>query len=64
MKPGEIAVMLRTDGALISHLVVGTAPVRTESFDGKPDAEGLEVLGSACTRFSEWPSSSFREARR
>jgi|GEM_PF-2115944 len=47
MKPGEIAVMLRTDGALISHLVVGTAPVRTESFDGKPDAEGLEVLGRA-----------------
>ncbi len=47
VKRGEIAVMLRADGVLISHLVVGTGPVRTESFDGKPDADGLEVLGRA-----------------
>lgn len=44
LKPGDIAVMLRGDGALISHLVVATDPFRTESFDGKPDAPGLEVL--------------------
>ncbi len=47
LRPGEIAVMLRTDGALISHLVVQTSPFRTESFDGKPDAAGLEVLARA-----------------
>lgn len=46
-KPGDIAVMLRDDGALISHLVVGTHPLRTESFDGKPDAPGLEPLARA-----------------
>jgi hypothetical protein len=47
LRPGEIAVMLRDDGALISHLVVATGPFRTESFDGKPDAPGLEPLGRA-----------------
>ncbi len=47
VRPGDLAVMLRADGALISHLVVGSAPVRTESFDGKPDAPGLVVLAKA-----------------
>ncbi len=47
LRRGEIAVMLRHDGALISHLVVSTAPFRTESFDGKPDDAGLEVLARA-----------------
>ncbi len=47
LKSGDIAVMLRADGALISHLVVATQPLRTESFDGKADAPGLEVLARA-----------------
>ena len=47
LRAGEIAVMLRDDGALISHLVVGISPIRTESFDGKPDALGLEILARA-----------------
>jgi hypothetical protein len=47
LKRGDLAVMLRADGALISHLVVATDPFRTESFDGKPDAPGLEVLARA-----------------
>ena len=47
LRRGEIAVMLRSDGALISHLVVGTSPLRTESFSGKLDAPGLEVLARA-----------------
>lgn len=47
LKPGDIAVMLRSDGALIGHLVVSTAPLRTESFSGTPDAPGLEVLARA-----------------
>jgi hypothetical protein len=47
LKIGDIAVMLRADGALVSHLVVATDPFRTESFIGTPDAPGLEVLARA-----------------
>jgi hypothetical protein len=47
LRRGDIAVMLRGDGALISHLVVRIRPLRTEGFYGKPDAPGLEVLARA-----------------
>lgn len=47
LKKGDIAVMLRSDGALIGHLVVATNPVVTESFAGTPDLPGLEVLARA-----------------
>lgn len=47
LKRGEIAVLLRADGALISHLVVATAPVATASMDGKRDPAGLEPLARA-----------------
>ena len=47
LRRGDIAVMLRSDGALIGHLVVAISPFRTESFAGKPDAPGLEVLARA-----------------
>lgn len=46
-KPGEIAVLLRDDGALISHLVVKAKPLATASFDGKQDPPGLQPLARA-----------------
>src|SRR5690349_11620225 len=47
LKAGEIAVLLRDDGALVSHLVVKTQPFVTASFDGKLDPPGLQPLARA-----------------
>jgi len=44
---GHIAVLARSDGALIAHLVAGVAPLRTSTFSGTVDAPGLTVLGRA-----------------
>lgn len=49
LEAGQIAVLLRADGVLVAHLVVGTRPVRTASFAGTVDPPGLEVLARAVT---------------
>lgn len=47
LRTGDIAVLLRGDGALISHLVVATDPFATSSLDGKRDPPGLVPLARA-----------------
>jgi hypothetical protein len=44
---GDIAVLGRSDGALIAHLVTVAAPLRTSTLLGTEDAPGLEPLGRA-----------------
>ena len=47
LRPGDVAVLARADGALLAHLVVSDAPLATSTFLGFPDAPGLEPLGRA-----------------
>jgi len=44
--PGDAAVLLRGDGALVTHVVSGVEPLRTCGFLGPEDAPGLELLGA------------------
>ncbi|MBK7862797.1 MAG: S24 family peptidase [Archangiaceae bacterium] len=46
LERGDVAVLRRDDGALVSHLVHHTAPLTTVSFVGRPD-HGLTPLGRA-----------------
>lgn len=47
LNPGDIAILARSDGALIAHLVTSIRPLRTTTLLGTEDAPGLEPLGRA-----------------
>ncbi len=47
LEPGDIAVLLRSDGQLVAHSVVETAPLRTAGFLGRVDEPGLTPLAKA-----------------
>lgn len=47
LQGGDIAILARSDGALIAHLVTALRPVRTSTLLGTEDAPGLEPLGRA-----------------
>lgn len=44
---GDIAILRRSDGALVAHLVTSTGPLRTATFSGVPDTVPMRVLGRA-----------------
>ena len=42
---GDIAVLWRSDGTLVAHLVSQTTPLRTVTFLGAEDPPGMRLLG-------------------
>jgi hypothetical protein len=53
LKPGDVAVIKRSDGILAAHLVVSVEPLRTISTAGVEDPTPLEALGKV-TGFRRW----------
>ncbi|MEW5739921.1 MAG: hypothetical protein AB1938_13395 [Myxococcota bacterium] len=45
VRRGDVAVVVAASGELVAHFVVGVAPVRTASSNGRLDAPARAVLG-------------------
>lgn len=44
LQRGDLAVLLTREGRLVAHVVVGTSPLKTAAFNGRPDPDGWRAL--------------------